>query len=139
MTPVLCRVKHDPAAGTYGDCVRACIATIMDVDAEAVPHFVHDGCDGTTMQNRIRDWLAPQGLAPYWTHYDGNIPLEEVLETIGAQNPNVVYLLYGRNEGGNHVNVCCGDKIVHDPNWYRTAFRGCADWGAWSVMVITKL
>lgn len=135
VTPVLCRTRHQPP-DSYGDCVRACVATILNLDAEAVPHFVHDGCDGTEMQERLRSYLATRSLAPFWAHYPGDAPLAEVLDIVGSQNPNVPYLLYGHTGEGDHVVVCVGGEIVHDPNWYRVGFKKCASWGAWTVMVI---
>lgn len=137
MTPALCRVKHQPPT-SYGDCVRACVATVMDLDTEQVPHFVHDGCNGEVMQNRIREWLALHKYVPFWAHYPGEANLEEVLSIVGDQNPGVPYLLYGHTGEGDHVVVCVGSEIVHNPAWYRIALRTCASWGTWSVMVIAR-
>ena len=37
--------RHDPAAVTYGDCWRACIATVTGTPIAEVPHFVGDHYD----------------------------------------------------------------------------------------------
>lgn len=37
--------RHDVEAGTYGDCWRACIATVTQTPLEHVPHFVGDHFD----------------------------------------------------------------------------------------------
>lgn len=31
--------KHDPENGQYGDCFRACIASVLHLNIEEVPHF----------------------------------------------------------------------------------------------------
>lgn len=139
MIPVNCRVKHDPANGTYGDCIRACIATMMELDAEKVPHFKHDDCDGPTLNKRIRTWLEMHNFAPFWLHYDGKDSLKDTLAMIGELNTNATYMLYGSIVGGDHVMVCRGDKIVHDPAWFPQTFVGPGSHGFWSVMLITKL
>ncbi|RUW55633.1 hypothetical protein EOA32_01030 [Mesorhizobium sp. M1A.F.Ca.ET.072.01.1.1] len=136
MKPVFCQVKHDPDAGTFGDCVRACIASLLELGPGAVPHFYHDSCDGETGHTRIREWLATRGLVPFYAYYNGNDPLETVLEHMNTVNPGVHYMLYGNTGESDHVVVCCGNKIVHDPAWVPTDFVAANSTGYWSVMVI---
>jgi hypothetical protein len=139
MTPVHCRVKHDPENGTYGDCMRACVATIMDVaDGDEVPHFYHDNCDGETGTQRLREWLRPQGLSSFIAHYDGSISLTALLSLMAIVNAETVYILFGRTTGGDHVVVCKGGKVIHDPIWYPSTLIGPGSLGIWSIMVITK-
>lgn len=137
MTPVHCRVKHDPDAGTYGDCVRACVASILDLDAEEVPHFYHDN-DPQTGMTRIRAFLNDIDLAPFFAHYDKSTPLREILQVMGQMNPNVHYILWGATNEGDHVVVAKDDKIVHNPSWYPTAIVKAPSYGMWSVMVIAR-
>ena len=139
MTPVVCRVKHEPEAGKYGDCVRACIASIMDLHGEQVPHFYHDKPDGLTGSTRIREWLAPLGYQPFVTHYPPDLTRDDILNVQGEVNPDAYYILFGAHEhGGDHVVVCKGGKIVHDPSWYHAALIGPASYGCWSIMVIVR-
>ena len=44
MTPTHCITKHNPPH-SYGDCLRACVATILDFDALDVPNFADAGVD----------------------------------------------------------------------------------------------
>lgn len=53
---------HDPENGVWGDCFRACIASLMSMDAKDVPHFVHDGCTNEVSMQRLNEWLRPRGL-----------------------------------------------------------------------------
>lgn len=137
MTPVTCQVKHDPENGTYGDCLRACVATMLDLGSSDVPHFYHDGCDAETGMTRVREWLATRGYAPFYTAYDGAATREEVLKYMARQNPGVTYLLYGSTGQGDHVVVCRNDRFVHNPSWGNSPLIGPLSHGTWVVMVIT--
>jgi hypothetical protein len=139
MTPVLCRVKHDPEAGTYGDCVRACVASILDMDGDAVPHFFHDNCSGEVANVRMRDWLRTVGYSPFFVNYPGEIPKRDLMSMMSDLNPDTYYILFGMVEsGGDHVVVCKGGHQVHNPAWFATAMTGPGSHGLWSVMVIAK-
>ncbi len=63
MRPVKQTILHDPANGQYGDCFRACIASLLELPINEVPHV----CDGkpegdTTWYAELSAWLAPRGL-----------------------------------------------------------------------------
>lgn len=137
MTPVFCRVKHEPEAGTYGDCVRACIASLLDMQTEDVPHFYEDNCDGETGNARVSEWLDGRELVPFWTVFPGSDPLDAVFQHMGAVNPNVHYLLFGNSGAGDHVVVCKGGKIVHNPSWVDDGIAGPNSNGFWMIMVLT--
>jgi hypothetical protein len=138
MIPVVCRVKHDPENGKWGDCVRACVATVMELDAEKVPHFFEDGCDAITGNDRMRNWLAGYRLAPFWAHYDGSLSRDELLETVGENSPGVPMILYGSTGEGDHVVVCQDGKIFHNPAWYGGSLIGPASHGHWTILVIAR-
>jgi len=48
---------HDPARGVYGDCLRTCIASLLDLATDDVPHVLHDDSDEWMV--RLNRWLAP--------------------------------------------------------------------------------
>jgi hypothetical protein len=136
MIPVHCIVKHNVDAGTFGDCVRACIASLLELPAEDVPHFYHDDCDGETGNARISEWLAGRGLVPFWSAFPGSDPLDAVLQHMNAINPNVHYMLYGNTGFGDHVVVCQGGKIVHDPAWVPDGLAAPNSSGLWVILVL---
>lgn len=139
MTPVTCRVKHDPENGTYGDCMRACIATLLDLDAEAVPHFFHDGKDEEGGK-RLTEWLAGQGYYPFRELGPRDMTLEDVLHYQSAVNPHAHYILYGSTgSGGTHVVVCKGGAVVHNPAWYGSHIVGPPVGLDWQIMVLARL
>lgn len=140
MTPVHCRVKHSPEDGLYGDCLRACVATIMDREPEQVEHFADGGVDAETINDRMVEWLGKEGYAPFWCHYDPDYTLAELMEMQSAQNHNTVYMLFGlTSDDEPHVVVCKGGYVVHNPSWYPNPLVAPGRHGAWSVMVIAKL
>lgn len=53
--------SNDPARGVYGDCMRTCIASLMDLSTEEVPHFLEDNSDAWLAQ--LNRWLAPRKQA----------------------------------------------------------------------------
>lgn len=138
MTPVMCMVRHNPPH-SYGDCVRACIASLLSMPAEHVPHFYHDDCDGLEGVRRIREFLKSIGYGVFTVQYSGEAPLSDVLAVMNDNCPAAYYMLFGSNSGGNHVVICQNDQIVHDPNWYKMPIIGPLSTGAWAVMVLVKL
>lgn len=140
MIPTHVRVKHDPEAGTYGDCLRACIASIMEREPETIPHFAFDGCNGATQIARLRDYLAADGLTVSVFVFPGEASRSELLAWMGDLNPNTTYVLCGATATGvDHAVIAQGGKITHDPSWYPTGVVGPASSGVWQLMVITKL
>lgn len=139
MIPVTCRVKHDPENGTYGDCMRACIASLLELDAEAVPHFYEGDCDAHEGMNRVVSFVAPLGYMPFYIAFDGANSLDETLSYMAAANPQSHYLLFGMSSGGgDHVVVCRGGEVVHNPAWFGCSLVGPTQSGNWIIMVLAK-
>lgn len=115
MTPVDCIPGwHDPANGRWGDCYRACLASILDLPSEQVPHFIQDRAAQPAWRDDERMWLAARGLQAIVMVF--KLPLPTILECIGAMNPGVHYIIGGRGSNGMpHAVVACGASIVHDP------------------------
>jgi len=138
MTPTFCTVKDDPENRLYGDCVRACVAAILDMPSETVPHFFHDNCDGETGNARVRDFLRPLGYAPFLINLPGSLDCGEILRMMGVMNAETLFMLFGRTDMNDHVVVCKGGKVVNDPSWLAMPLIGPGEHGFWSVMVIAK-
>jgi len=133
-----CRVKHDPPH-TYGDCLRACVASVMELDYTQVSHFMHDNPEPSVAMQRLRDWLAPFGEAPFIMHLPGE-PLELILDHMAQLNPTSVYLLFGGTRGGGgHVVVCKGGKIEWNPSWTDEPLIGPGAGDVWQVMVLGRV
>lgn len=133
MTPVHCQVKHSEEAGTYGDCVRACVASLLDMEADAVPHFFHDNCDGYSGHARIKEFLATLGYAPFWANAG-----DDPRPMMDAQNAETHYMLFGSTAYGEHVVICRGGVVAHDPAWVEEPLINPGEHGYWTILVIAK-
>lgn len=115
MKPVKQSLRHDPAAGINGDCYRAVIASIFELELEAVPHFAHDGADFITVRRRVSDWLRTRGYFQFSAAFGDS--LDRVFEYVATINPGVPYILNGASRSGcNHAVVCLDGRIIHDPS-----------------------
>lgn len=143
MTPAMCQTKHEPPS-SYGDCLRACIATIMDLPPEQVPHFADKGATAQEALAHARQWLGEQGLTIATFGLPGSEPLSDVLEYMGSVNSTVTWLLFGSTDleaVSLHVNVCHGGQVVHDPAWVPTSIKSPyreGDESVWQIWVVSK-
>lgn len=138
MIPVVCQVKHDPEAGTYGDCMRACVASIMELTPDQVPHFVRDNPNAIEAHQRMVEFLAEYNFAPFMINCGSEDTFADILDYMGKQNPTTYYMVFGRTDAGDHVIVCRGGEIAHDPAWYWSPLIGPGSSGEWCIMVIAR-
>src|ERR1700723_3978781 len=121
MTPIKQRNKHNPENGIWGDCHRACIASLLDMQMDQVPHFGEGGPDGEEFDKREREFLLKCDLVPIRVAYlsegvdRGNLDL--IFNTVSTHNPDTYFILGGISKNNtNHSVVCLNREIVHDPN-----------------------
>lgn len=115
----MCRVSDKPEEGQYGDCIRACIATLIDRDD--VPHPFAE--PDTVMQA----WAE---MRAYLKQHGKNIAmfaLEEHADFMRENNAGVPYLLLHKTARGAHCVVCIDGQVIHDPAWYRAEIIGRLD------------
>ena len=141
MTPQTCTTTHNPPH-SYGDCLRACIATVLDMEIEYVPHFADKGVTGLETLTHVRKWLGERGWTMATFGMPGDQDVADVLEYMSQANPTVTWLLFGStsvDQRDLHVNVCQGGKVVHDPAWVPSSIKapyvedGVAIWQIWLV------
>lgn len=134
-------VGHNAEKGTYGDCLRACIASILELNSDEVPHFYYDGCDGETGSERITAFLLTLGLAPVYAPYDGDETYDDVMENAAHMTNGAHYILWGNtgDTGGDHAVVCQYDKVVHNPSWGGNPIIAPTQAGIWSIMVLARI
>jgi len=130
MTPRVCKIKHNPPK-SYGDCVAACVATLIDRDD--VPH-TFDGRDAESAWSDLRAYLNQHGMTLSVFASE-----EDPRDHMGVNNPDTPYMLMCSTSEGNHAVVCVGSEVFHDPSWYKMIIRGGTDMGVWVVGVITCL
>lgn len=112
------RYLHRPEEGTFGDCHRTCIASLLGLDRDEVPNWGLHYKDGDAFDKACTEYLASQGLRRIVLplHTENGRP-EEALEWMKRNNPSVYYLLTGQSKNGtNHVVIAKDDAIVWDPS-----------------------
>ncbi len=106
--------KHDPANGVFGDCQRACIASMLDLRLEEVPHFADGWPSSDVFAKRLNDFLRLFDMVGIHIAYIGE--LDRVMDCIALNNPGVYYTLSGSSSRGfDHCTIALGSEIVHDP------------------------
>lgn len=133
--------RHDPAAGIHGDCDRTSIACLLELPRDSVPHFFADGATPEQAHALRHAWLQERGLVEFQVHYDGALPLSDLLAVMEHNNPGTEWILQGASKNGtNHCVVCCGGEIVWDPALDDSGIVGPCDDGYWwaTVMAVTR-
>ncbi len=136
---------HDPENGVYGDCGRTVIACLLNMKPEEVPHFYDGVAEGNqeatnTALASMVSWLEAQGFAystiPFIGYY---LSVSEMLAYAGSVFPIGYYILLGMSANShNHVVVCKGDKIIHDPAIDNSGIIGPANDGHYWIELIYK-
>jgi hypothetical protein len=136
MRPIKQRNRHDPANGVYGDCHRACVASILELRYEDVPHFADGENDGKFAQ-RERAFFARHGLVPITMAYSGEATFEQIMLTLKTQAPGVYAIMGGRSPRGfNHSVIVLDGEIVHDPSYDGGGLvRPCDDGNWWLTFI----
>ena len=109
-------VKH----AEWGDCYRACVASLLDLPLEEVPPFYRDagGDAGVTrmpgVYGAIRAWARKRGLTPLFL--TSTFALPDLLAQIEELNPGVPYILGGTSRfGTGHAVIVQHGRIIHEP------------------------
>jgi len=136
-------VEHDPGNGMYGDCFRACIASLLDYDdPENVPHVFKDyrSGDGERLLDQMRAWLKENHGLDHISFPFQSQSLDDMLQWMKEMIGDTPCILLGRSKRSNHCVLVCDGVIVHDPNPEIPAGQhsiiGPADDGFWWVEVL---
>ena len=112
--------RHDPENGSVGDCFKTCVAMLLGVDADQVPHFAKDAIDaggdpGQAVQ-MLRDWLEPQGLGLGQFLYPPETTFSEIIASLSHHSPGIPFMVLGKSPRGDwgHVVVVQDGKVA-DP------------------------
>lgn len=115
MEPRMCMTVHNPPK-SYGDCIRACIATLADDDR--VPHVFNDETPAEESWHQIRSYLKSVGKFLFLVGVDD--PFDET----GENNPSIPYMLICGTNNGNHAVICKNGVVVHNPAYYKSEITG---------------
>lgn len=98
---------HQTILGEQGNCFSTCIASILELPLEDVPHF----CDFDDWFTVTNDWLRERGLSYIEMPYPIDNWGSELVAGLGY------HLIHGPAKRG-FLHSCVGyaGKIVHDPH-----------------------
>jgi len=119
MKPVEQLVLHNPVAGHRGDCIRACLASLLEIEPEAMPNFV-DNHGPMGWWDEIRRWLRDD-LARLGLHGPLDLGavehLDDVIQWGADQYAYAIATVQSpRGSFGHCVVVDRHGDIAHDPS-----------------------
>lgn len=98
---------------TTDDCMRACVASILEVPLARIPNFMKDGPD-----------MYYENIRPWFLTHTNLIPLDIKFEDTGQDVvclPDCVCVAVGKSprakkDGDNHAVVWFNGEMIHDPH-----------------------
>lgn len=139
MIPHFCQVMHNPP-DTYGDCLRAAVASICNMETiNNIPHFAHGG-DGERANEQLKAFLLTRGLRPFYVGIPSDsATLGQVFEQQTLANADIDYLLFCQCGGADHVVICRNDRVIHNPSLSQSAITGPQSDGVWVIVVLVPI
>lgn len=121
--------------GSLGNCLAACISSLMDLDIHDVPNVevLFDLDEGVFFQDSTPLW--GEVLYKFIQHkgYNWRIATEEEINNPPKDKP---FLVIGKSLNGerNHAVIYMNGELYHDPNEFRKGLSSIL-----SIQVIEKL
>lgn len=142
--PVEQAILHDPDNGKYGDCYPACIASVLGIGLDEIPHFYDADRRLKDAQEMIDDFFKGRGLSVCTISF-GKAKVRDVLGYCGLHLSNTLYVMsagsprFSETEDGNlisrHAVVGCGGHLIHDPHPDKTFVVDVPDTDDWGVSI----
>jgi len=119
MIPVDQSIIHDPDNKRYGDCWRACVASVLEISLGKVPHFAGNGKEdqGDPTKEYLR-FMAKHGFLVMSMH----MPVGKnglVNHPVPADDEHPYYFIIGKSPRFKDVDhICVGYQqgLIHDPH-----------------------
>jgi len=114
-------VDQDRFGDPDGNCLQACLATLLDLDIGDVPHFT-----GEDWRARMGAWLRTRGLwALAFSPPAGT--LEETARWLDETVPGYAIVSGQTPRGLLHATVWYAGELVHDPHPDRAGLLSVED------------
>jgi hypothetical protein len=138
------KYRHDPENGVFGDCYRTCLANMLGIARDKVPHYV------TTMdpkewedevQPKYTEWLSDRGLQELAIPVGGDVSLNHILEWQRTRSafPATAMLTGTSGTYCNHCVLIRDGEIIHDPSLDDSGIIGPCDddlyWVTWLIPI----
>lgn len=140
MIPVHQTEIHDPDNDKYGDCYRACLASVLELPITEVPHIARMQAEGKgTFWEIANEWLASKGLFvlqvrhqygeahPFPFGYCAGHAMYHILSSPSPRQPDAIW----------HSVVACNGVMVFDPHPDQTGLTPqCEKYPTWEYEFI---
>lgn len=136
---------HDPENGVFGDCYRTCLACILDLERDEVPHYVDTMDPGKwakIVQPKYDAWLGVRGWQELCIPIPGEgVEVEDILHFHKTRTPfPTTAMLIGESRTGcNHIVVVENGKIIHDTSINKSGIIGPGNdgfyWLTWLINI----
>lgn len=127
---------NDLERGIVGDCLRAAVASILDLPRSSVPHYLHLHWPDTDKANLEFDrFIARHGYMLLV------LPGSVFMSLVRENDVQCYHLIFGiaSSNGDTAPHACVGlnGRIVHDPNPMKPGLMGAID--DWQIGVFVSL
>ena len=116
MTPVDQSIMHDPENGKIGDCFRACVASLLDLPLEKVPHFMEN--KNKRWFDDFTKWLSILDMSAVFI--DSETIRDHIKEVVVVLGDQAIVIAGGKSPKGVAHSVLWtfheGGRMVHDPH-----------------------
>lgn len=114
---------------TDGDCLSACINTLMNRDD--CPYYFNNQNDADTAWFLLRAWMRQHGkdlmLFPY---------MDDPRPWMVSMSNETPYIMIYDNEDGAHAAIFKGGACIFDPAWVTKPVKGAVNGECWLVGVV---
>lgn len=94
-----------------GNCLSACIASLLHLPIEEVPYFMSNDINGTAWVQKLSEWLKLRGFYPLFLGGWAKVPGPHIWR---GKSPRGV---------ATHAVIGIGDVMIHDPHPSRAGVR----------------
>lgn len=107
-----------------GNCLQACVASILELDLDEVPNFVE--AQNGEWWKALNDFLLGYGIQPVILDANPKSLEDDVI----PWKPKGLHILSGKSPRGDflHATVYQAEKMIHDPHPDRTGVMSEVDW-----------
>lgn len=130
MTPVTQEFVHKPEEGQHGDCMRACLASLLDLPISDVPHFAQIDADGQGyFWFGVTEFCRKQGYS--FVTVKGSFVWAEdaIFHVIAGPSP--------RMAGVHHAVIGRNGQVFFDPHPSRAGLAG--DPSEWTFDFLVRI
>lgn len=136
---------HIPEKGLIGDCYRTCIACILNLEVEDVPHFYADlwkpgesSVDQALVDKLAIEWLKQRGILVVQFPLKA-VDNEQFYKWAAAYIAPEIYFMLGCNSSqGGHAVVVRSDGYMWDPSKNNTGCVGPMDDGYYWITLLIQ-